>query len=884
MNYKSMLCCANSLRLVSLLLLFIFGVIDLTAQGIEGNIINSKGEPIPYSSIYIPSLHKGTTANEEGVFHMALEPGEYELIIQYLGYKTQVFNIKIENEYLNVEVTLEHQNYLLPEVIITSTGEDPAYYIMRKAIGMSQYYRNQVSEYTARVYLKGTGIPEKIPALMRKQLKNDGIEVGKYIVNETLSEIHYKKGEPIQTKVISMRSSEFGNETSPMQFVTLSLYDDIDGIISPLSRAAFQVYQFMLEGTFIEDGRTINKIKVIPRRKGHDLYQGTIYIREGSWNLHSVDLKVEQRMLQVHIRQVFQAVDPLVWMPVSHDYNIQLSLLGAAFTFKYLATVNDYHIILDEDIDHDFYSKMIEDDYFDLEPMPDPVPDTVDIVTVVPRSEEQQRVETLLKKEDLSNREMRELNRLVRKEATLERERPPLEIKSRNTEIADSALIRPTEYWNQQRPIPLTANEMKSFNEPINDTANNDTVTHRRSILGEVILGTSGKKIREYWRMEHNGLLGLSSFSYNTVDGLLVNKKAGFTYIPETGKRLNLNVKLNYAFARQRFTYEAGLRYLYHPRKRAGIGFSGGRITSDFNENTGINPLLNDFTSLFTRQNYLKLYEKDYIKIDHKLDVFNGLVLDLSFEYAQRRQLENHSNYYLTNFLGKSFTSNIPPPLDENSQLVEEHSATIFDASITYTPRHYYRIFNNQKQMLHSAYPSFTLRWRQGISSLFDSDAAFQMLEFGVKYGFEKRLLGRFDYLLKSGFFPKSNRLYFADYKHFNNNPLWVSGANKLDMFRSLSFYDYSTENPYFEAHIQYQHGRIVLKRLPFLAGSLIRESLFFNMLATEGNAPLLEFGYGVNQIFLLFDLELFTGIAGGKHHHTGIRLGIPLSGGEIRF
>lgn len=70
-----------------------------------------------------------------------------------------------------MNITMETQSYNLPEIIVTASGEDPAYYIMRKAIGMSQYYQNQVSAYTATVYLKGTGVPVKIPALMRRQLK-----------------------------------------------------------------------------------------------------------------------------------------------------------------------------------------------------------------------------------------------------------------------------------------------------------------------------------------------------------------------------------------------------------------------------------------------------------------------------------------------------------------------------------------------------------------------------------------------------------------------------------------------------------------------------------------------------------------------------------------
>ncbi len=152
------------------------------------------------------------------------------------------------------------------------------------------------------------------------------------------------------------------DDTGPMQFVTISLYNDINGIISPLSRAAFQVYRFRLDGTFVENGRTINKISVIPKRKGQDLYSGTIYIRQGSWNIHSVDLKVEQRMFSIEVRQVYQQIKPLVWMPVSLNFDAVVKAFGGKAIIKYLVSVNDYAVELNPAIDHTFYANILAAD------------------------------------------------------------------------------------------------------------------------------------------------------------------------------------------------------------------------------------------------------------------------------------------------------------------------------------------------------------------------------------------------------------------------------------------------------------------------------------------------------------------------------------------
>jgi hypothetical protein len=490
----------------------------------------------------------------------------------------------------------------------------------------------------------------------------------------------------------------------------------------------------------------------------------------------------------------------------------------------------------------------------------------------------------LLESQELTNREMRELNRLIRMDATAERERPPLEVKPRHTEIADSALLRKPEYWQQNRPVPLTSNELASFKEDVNDTTASDTLSFKRRLISEILLGNSSRKLSEKWTMQHNGLIGLSSFDYNTVDGLLFTKKLAFRQQAAKGRRLMLKTDFSYAFARSSFNASAEIEYLFAPLKRSHINLAGGRATSDYNAESGILPFFNTFTTLYTRQNFMKLFEKDFIRLSYQTDLANGLVLMASSEFANRRVLGNHADFYLTNLLGKKFTPNIPPPIIDQDELAGSHKAFIVDATLSYTPRHYYRIANDRKQMLYSHYPTFSIRWRQGVPDVLKGETAFQQLEFGIRHGFEKRLIGRFDYVLKAGFFPDYESVYFTDYKHFNNNQLWISGGNKLESFRGLEFYGFSTKNAYFESHFQYNHGRILLKRLPFLAGSLIRESLFFNTLINENNKSYMEFGYGVNQVFLVFDLEVFIGFIGGNHHLTGIRLGIPIGEGAIRF
>ncbi len=872
------------------------------SQGIQGGISNVQGDVVPYATVFVPALHQGTTANELGQYQLSLPPGKHEVRFQYLGYKTVTRLVDVEDGWKTIDILFEEQQYRLPEFVVTASGEDPAYYIMRRAIGMSQYYLNQVSAYTCRVYLKGSGVIKSMPALLRRQLEREGVEEGKYFVTETISEVSFELPDRYQTEVVSMRSSGNDNDSSPMAFVTVSLYRDINGIISPLSRNAMQVYRFVLEGSFMENGHQINKIRVIPRRPGTDVYSGTIFIREGSWNLHSVDLEVEQSMFTVGLRQVYNPVADNVWMPVSHNFDMSLSVLGFEVDFTYMASVSDYEVALNVGLDHAFYLgaaadpleatglRRLDSDRQGIDTGERSLAERVHSGHGLAERDpadwdnrRQQHIQTLMAKDDLSNREMRRMNRLISREARAVRPRASLEVRPANMEIADSARLRDRDYWDRNRPVPLTVDELDSFEEATPDSTDQEAGRRKPGIARKIILG-SQYKLGEHWSLQHGGLIGTSSYEFNTVDGFRIPQTFSLNYRPEGGKRLSISNTTAYAFARKRWLSEAAVSYSYDPFRRASITLAGGRATSDFNHEHGIPPMFNTVTSLYFVQNFLKVYEKDFLHMHHRIDLTNGLVFEAGVEYAHRRSLDNNSDFSFLNPLDNTYTANIPVRSGLDGPRVESHHAAIVDVGLHLTPRHYYRLAGKRKVMLYSPFPTFSVVYKGGLDGLWDGETRFGQLEASVEQTFNLQLIGQFSYRMAAGRFFNNENMFFADYKHFHASPLWVKATNNIDMFRTMAFYEYSTNDAYAQTHVQYDHARILLKRLPFLAGKLFREKIFFNGLITADHRPYYEFGYGVDQVFLLLNAEVVTGFSGGKHQYTGFRIGVPLSAASIRL
>ncbi len=88
------------------------------------------GKILPGASVYLPEIKKGTIANKEGVFTINIEQGSHVLEISYVGYATNVENIKLQknleqNFYLNSSV-IEGGNVIVTSFLrATSTRRTP---------------------------------------------------------------------------------------------------------------------------------------------------------------------------------------------------------------------------------------------------------------------------------------------------------------------------------------------------------------------------------------------------------------------------------------------------------------------------------------------------------------------------------------------------------------------------------------------------------------------------------------------------------------------------------------------------------------------------------------------------------------------------------------
>ena len=92
------------------------------AGTLQGTVKDIKGKEIPFASISIKKTNKGTTANSRGQYALQVTKGEYIVVCQNIGFKTNEKKIKIDDNVTTLNFVLEEQEYELKEVVVSNKG------------------------------------------------------------------------------------------------------------------------------------------------------------------------------------------------------------------------------------------------------------------------------------------------------------------------------------------------------------------------------------------------------------------------------------------------------------------------------------------------------------------------------------------------------------------------------------------------------------------------------------------------------------------------------------------------------------------------------------------------------------------------------------------
>jgi hypothetical protein len=441
------------------------------------------------------------------------------------------------------------------------------------------------------------------------------------------------------------------------------------------------------------------------------------------------------------------------------------------------------------------------------------------------------------------------------------------------------AVKRDSLYWVENRAIVLNDEELKSYARKDTIQALVDSMQRKEDnpkFKPSDLLwgGRVGSRDSSLVSFTYGGLIGALK-KYNFVDGFVLGQTFGFNFTKKKNTGWRLEPSIHWATARKTLLWEADVTYNYAPKRLGQFALSGGKTSEDYSGKAGMGSLLNTLYTLDFGRNYVKLYEKQYLKLSNQLDIANGLQLQVEWETEQRQYLDNHTTFTLWGVKNK-WTSNRPHYM---GNLNEEYDrVNKYSLNLQYTPEYYYRMKDGKKRYLRSRFPTFAIDYQQGLGGR-NNSSVFQRMELSVSQDIKAGVFSRFNYILTAGKFFNTNAFNYIDYKHFNTTGPWVSFKDWKNSYVLLPYYPFSTNRQWAQAFLNYNTDYLLLKRLPFLQGKLFTETLQAKFLHTPNKKYYTEWGYSIDLpagiggagVFVSFDKTTFNSV--------GVQFSIPLIG-----
>lgn len=843
------------------LVLFVLSILHcplVNATRVTGTVRDQNGNALAYSSILIKGTTRGVTAGSDGRYSFDLPPGEYTLVCQYVGYGRQEKKVTVGGSALVVDFRLSPQQLSMAAVVVRPGGEDPAYAIIRHAIRQRKQYDTPPDSFTCDVYIKtlirtrslpGRILGQKIDQGDKQEMGVDSAGKGIIFLSESLTKVSFRRPNKLKLEVLSGRQS--GSNGYGFTIPTfINFYDNNvavfggrlnpRGFVSPIAEGALGFYKYKFLGSYFEDGREINEIRVIPRRKYEPLFSGKIDIVEGDWRIYSLDLLLlKESQLQLldtlEIKQLHAPVpgsrgvsDGDLWQVKNQVVSFTFNILGIDAVGNFLNVYNNY------DVQPKFRRKFFNN--------------------------------VLVRYDTAGNKKTRA-------------------------------------YWDSIRPLPLEPDEQANYTirdslyqdrlDSAGRRRDRDSLLRKQGPfkVRDVVLGFDRSDFRPL--PLHYSLDPLvSGLHYNTVEGLnwqvhgAVRKALG-----DGNGELSFEPHIRYGFHDTRLNPWAELAWRRRSFVREGEDVTAGRQTwslaggkriEQFDPSPPISEPLNDVYTLLSGRNYMKIYEKYFMQLASATRWDNGLRMNVRAVWEDRMPVVNTTYYTWASSRNEDLTPNYPEA--QSGVPFPRHQALLTSIDLEYQPGQRFIEFPDRKVSIGSNYPILDLSYTKGWNGILGSDVNYDKWEFSVRDNVNLKLLGQFRYRLTAGGFLNARSVYLMDYQHFNGNQTTFASPYGTSL-QMAPYYAYSTTAAFYWAgYTEHHFNGLLTNKIPLfrrLNWNLVGGC---NAVYISGSDNYEEMFWGLENIFRIFRVDWVTAWREGNYFQTGFRIGVGglLGGGML--
>lgn len=311
--------------------------LNISAQSIEGHVIDLRGSPINAATIFIEEINQGLISDGSGKFRISLPSGTYTLKCSYPEYSDKICHISLtDKEQLFLDFRMVKDSLSLVDKE-TALVPDLAYSIIQKCINKASELQTSIKYYRADCYVNTNLVPDNIPKFIDKVVyKLDKVHVSKFkdkIISQELFTTHeFRYPDIYKNEIYSSRGY------IPKRFMERGAINILEGTIysprfynaiSPLNQENLSYYKFNYEGCYGMGDTKYHKIKFWSRVNDPELFNGYLYITDNTWSIKYAVLKNNSQGMKSVFTISYENLSGNNYLPIT---------LYSSITFDFMKT------------------------------------------------------------------------------------------------------------------------------------------------------------------------------------------------------------------------------------------------------------------------------------------------------------------------------------------------------------------------------------------------------------------------------------------------------------------------------------------------------------------------------------------------------------------
>ncbi|MDR1718787.1 MAG: DUF5686 family protein [Dysgonamonadaceae bacterium] len=443
-----------------------------------------------------------------------------------------------------------------------------------------------------------------------------------------------------------------------------------------------------------------------------------------------------------------------------------------------------------------------------------------------------------------------------------------------NIELDSLPIIKDSIYWRDNRPIPLTEEELKIYDNSrsVHPSTKTDNFLAKYDRSWDIVKKFVTTRKFEYrsTQFRYSGLLNPLKFAYSRRDGITYWQRLKLYKEFHSGQMIYFSPDIGFVFKRKEIFFNTPLTYSFHPSKLGQLSFSIGNRNQAYNSKIidVINEVLPD--SLNFDDFNLEYYKHYYLTLSGQYELFNGFICSLGADYHIYKPVKN-----------------VEEPIPELRSTLNDDVIDLIDNQyrsftptirLQWTHKQYYRINPNrgEKEYVRSNFPTLSVEYARGINGFLDGNSNYERIEADIQQHIPLGLLRSFQYYAGAGVFTNTKSVYFADFKNFTRRNFPHSWDDQIGgVFQLLDSRWYNASNNYFQFHAMYEAPFVLLHFFRNISNEIFKERFYFSQLYTHALPSYTEIGYGIGNY--IFNTGVFVSLNKGRYDTFGFKFAFEL-------